>query len=172
MVKTPFIYQRWFLRIFCAGIMLPIIMLVQNLFALLLGIEYANFRYIVICCIVALCDLAVYYKITQRHKWFERTGTYWVDNGIVYIQRRNKIYELRNIKRLRGTTVSAYGIAKSGMLIIESEKDKLFFVSSSTESVACFSKCDLFPLFEKILEWNPQLKKDDTLDFWYESRRN
>lgn len=166
--KTLFTYQRWFLRIGCAGIALPFVLIIQDLVAKLMGIEYANFGYILICGIIMLIWLHIYYKFTQRHKWFERTGVYWIKDGTVYIQKQNKVYELKKVKWLRGTTVSAYGMAKSGMLVIQFDKKKIILVSSQTTSVDSFANCELLHIFETILEYNTELIKDDALDFWYE----
>ena len=168
MIKTPFIYQRWFLRIFCAGSILPFVFAIQYLFAKQMKIEYANMWYIVVCIIIALIGNIGYYKYTQHKKWFERKGYYWVENEIVYIQKKNKIFKLENVKWLRGTTVSAYGVAKSGMLVIQFKKSKIILISSSVQSVDDFSESELLSLFETILEHNPKLKKDDTLNYWYE----
>ena len=90
---------------------------------------------------------------------------------IVYIQKQNKIYELKKVNWLRGTTVSVYGMAKAGMLVIQSEKKKIVLVSSQTKSVDSFADSELLRIFEKILEHNTELKKDDALDFWYEIRK-
>ena len=168
MEKNLFTYQRWFLRVVCSGIALPLILIVQLLAAESLGIKNANFWYFLICGTVMLIWLYVYYKYTQKHKWFERTGAYWIKDGIVYIQKQNKIYELKKVNWLRGTTVSVYGIAKSGMLVIQSEKKKIVLVSSQATSVDSFADCELLHIFEKIVENNTELKKDDVLDFWYE----
>lgn len=168
MEKTLFTYQRWFLRIGCAGISLPFVLIIQRLVAKLMDIEYANFWYILICAAIMLIWLYIYYKFTQKHTWFEREGFYWVEDGIVYIQKQNKIYELKDVKWLRGTTVSVYGMAKSGMLVIQFEKNKIVLVSSQNTSVDSFADSELLPLFEMILEYNAELKKDDTLDYWYE----
>ena len=171
MEKNLFTYQRWFLRIGCAGLALPLILIVQLLVAESMGIEYANFWYFLICAIIMFVWLYVYYKCTQNLKWFERTGAYWIENGIVYIQKQNKIYELKKVNWLRGTTVSVYGMAKAGMLVIQSEKKKIVLVSSQTKSVDSFADSELLRIFEKILEHNTELKKDDALDFWYEIRK-
>ena len=168
MEKTLFTYQRWFLRIFCAGIGLPFVWIIQDLIAKLMGIEYANFWYILICGIIMLIWLYIYYKFTQRHKWFERTGVYWIKDGTVYIQKQNKVYELKKVKWLRGTTISVYGMSKAGMLVINFDKKKIILVSSQTTSVDSFANCELIHIFEKILEYNTELIKDDTSDFWYE----
>ena len=168
MEKNLFTYQRWFLRIVCAGLALPLILIVQLLVAESMGIEYANFWYFLICAIIMFVWLYVYYKCTQNRKWFERTGAYWIENGIVYIQKQNKIYELKKVNWLRGTTVSVYGMAKAGMLVIQFGKKKIIFVSSQATSIDSFSNCELLQLFETILEYNTDLIKDDTLDFWYE----
>ena len=168
MEKTLFKYQRWFLRIGCSGIALPCVLMLQNAVAKLMNIEYANFWYIWICAAIMFIWLCVYYKFTQKHKCFERTGAYWIKDGTVYIQKQNKIYELEKVNWLRGTTVSVYGMAKAGMLVIQFGKKKIIFVSSQATSIDSFSNCELLQLFETILEYNTDLIKDDTLDFWYE----
>ena len=168
MEKTLFKYQRWFLRIGCSGIALPCVLILQNAVAKLMNIECANFWYILICAAIMFIWLYVYYKFTQKHKCFEKTGSYWIKDGTVYIQKQNKIYELEKVNWLRGTTVSIYGMAKAGMLVIQFGKKKIIFVSSQATSIDSFSNCELLQLFETILEYNTDLIKDDTLDFWYE----
>jgi hypothetical protein len=168
MEKTLFKYQRWFLRIGCSGIALPCVLILQNAVAKLMNIECANFWYSLICAAIMFIWLYVYYKFTQKHKCFEKTGAYWIKDGAVYIQKQNKIYELEKVNWLRGTTVSVYGMAKSGMLVIQFGKKKIIFVSSQATSIDSFSNCELLQLFETILEYNTDLIKDDTLDFWYE----
>ena len=76
--------------------------------------------------------------------------------------------ELKKVNWLRGTTVSVYGMAKAGMLVIQFGKKKIIFVSSQATSIDSFSNCELLQLFGTILEYNTDLIKDDTLDFWYE----
>ena len=134
-----------------------------------MGIEKANLGYILICVITAFIGMAIYYKYTQHHKWFIRSGAYWVKDGIVYIEKENKTHALKNIKWLNGTTVSAYGMAKAGMLVIRYGKKKITLVSSFV-SEESFLDSKLFPLFEVILANNPELKKDDTSDFGYECK--
>ena len=168
MEKTLFKYQRWFLRIGCSGIGLPCVLILQNAVAKLMNIEYANFWYTLICAAIMFIWLYAYYKFTQKHKCFEKTGSYWIKDGTVYIQKQNKIYELEKVNWLRGTTVSVYGMAKAGMLVIQFGKKKIIFVSSQATSIDSFSNCELLQLFETIVEYNTDLIKDDTLDFWYE----
>ena len=168
MEKTLFKYQRWFLRIGCSGIALPCVLILQNAVAKLMNIECANFWYILICAAIMFIWLYVYYKFTQKHKCFEKTGSYWIKDRTVYIQKQNKIYKLEKVNWLRGTTVSVCGMAKAGMLVIQFGKKKIIFVSSQATSIDSFSNCELLQLFETILEYNTDLIKDDTLDFWYE----
>ena len=168
MEKTLFKYQRWFLRLGCSGIGLPCVLILQNAVAKLMNIERANFWYILICAVIMFIWFDVYYKFTQKHKCFEKTGAYWIKDGAVYIQKQNKIYELEKVNWLRGTTVSVYGMAKAGMLVIQFGKKKIIFVSSQATSIDSFSNCELLQLFETILEYNTDLIKNDTLDFWYE----
>ncbi len=168
MEKTQFKYQRWYLRIFCSGIMLVPVFLLQCLFAVMLDIQAINFWYLLVCGVLAIAGITVFYKYTQHHRWFERQGTYWVENGIVYIEKKSKIHEIKNVTWLRGATVSAYGAAKAGMLVIKHGKEKIVLVSSSPRSVESFADSNLLPLFKTIVEHNPELVKDDILDFWYE----
>ena len=170
MEKTPFIYQRWYLRIFCSCVTIPPALAVQYWAAVLLDIKQVNFWYVLICCVVALVSLAFYYKYTQHCRWFERKGFYWAEDGIVYIQKQNEIYALKNIRWMNGTTISVYGFAKSGILVVQSEKNKIILVSSSVSPVEKFSDSELLPLLEMILAYNDALKKDDILDYWYECK--
>ena len=80
------------------------------------------------------------------------------------------VYELKKVKWLRGTTVSAYGMAKAGMLVIQSDEKKIVLVSSQPTSVESFANCELLHMFETILEYNTELTKDNDFDFWYESK--
>ena len=168
MEKTLFKHQRWFLRIGCSGIGLPCVLILQNAVAKLMNIERVIFWYLLICAAILFIWLYVYYKFTQKHKCFEKTGSYWIKDGTVYIQKQNKIYELEKVNWLRGTTVSVFGMAKAGMLVIHFGKKKIIFVSSQATSIDSFSNCELLQLFETILEYNTDLIKNDTLDFWYE----
>ena len=171
MEKTPFTYQRWFLKILFSAVTFCVVIPIQLLIAKWLGIEYANFLYLLICAVVVLAFLFVYYKCAQKYKWFVRQGAYWVNDGIVYIEKQNKVYQVKNVTWLRGTTVSIYGLSKSGMLVVQCEKEKIILVSFSSNEIHDFSECELLPLFETILEYNPALQKDGTLDFWYEIKK-
>lgn len=148
--------------------MLVPVFLLQCLFAIMLDIQSINFWYLLVCGVLAVAGITVFYKYTQHHRWFERQGTYWVENGIVYIEKKSKIHEIKNVTWLRGATVSAYGAAKAGMLVIKHGKEKIVLVSSSPRSVESFADSNLLPLFKTIVEHNPELVKDDILDFWYE----
>ena len=171
MEKTPFTYQRWYVKILFSGIMLFVALPTQLLIAKWMKIGEANFWYGAICVISMLILLFAYYQCAQKFRWFVREGVYWVKDGVVFIQTKDKIYELENVTWLRGTTVSVYGHSKSGMLVVQCGKKKTVFVSFSTKSIDNFSECELLSLFEAILKNNPTLKKDDTLDFWYEAKR-
>lgn len=169
MEKTLFVYQRWFLRILCSTIMLPVVFLLQMLIAKLIGAENMSFWLLLLFATLAFIGMTVYYKYTQHHRCFLRSGAYWVSDGIVYIEKGNEVHALTNVKWLNGTIVSVYGMAKSGMLVIQDGKKKIVLVSS-TESINAFSDSPLLPLFKLILEHNPKLVKDNYLDFWYERK--
>ena len=62
-----------------------------------------------------------------------------------------------------------YDKVKVGVRVaVQFGKKKIIFVSSQATSIDSFSNCELLQLFETILEYNTDLIKDDTLDFWYE----
>ena len=165
---TTFTYQRRYLMLFCAGIVLPFVFALQNLLAVLLHVEEFNFGFLLLCATIMIAFLILYYQCAQRFHWFERTGAYWVEDGAVHIQIGKKTAEVKNVTWLRGTMVSAYGLAKSGMLVIQSEGKKIVLFSPSSKNITNFSQSSLLSLFETVLECNPRLKKDETLDFWYE----
>lgn len=169
MEKVQFTYQRWSLRLLGFGLIIPIVFWLQYLIAKIMGLQYANTMYIIICTIVAFFTLFFYYKLTQRYNCFLKKGSYWVDNGTVYVATKRNTYKIQNAKLLRGTTVSVYGMAKSGMLIAEFNRKKLILTSDSDSSIKKFSDCELFPLLETILMYNPNLEKHDVLKFWYEA---
>ncbi len=49
MEKTEFIYQRWYLRLFLAAFIVPLELAIQTWFAEWMGIEYADFGYVLVC---------------------------------------------------------------------------------------------------------------------------
>ena len=131
MEKTEFIYQKWYLRLFFAAVMLPLEFTIQMLFAEWLEIEYADFWYGLLCIVIGLIGIGIYYKLTEHTKWFLKKGFYWVENGMVYIQKGKKIYAVQDVTWLSGTTVSVWGFARSGMLIIQYPKKKIVLFSAS-----------------------------------------
>lgn len=95
--KTEFIYQRWYLRLFFAVVMLPLEFTVQMLFAEWLEIEYADFWYGLLCIVIGLIGIGIYYKLTEHTKWFLKKGFYWVENGMVYIQKVKRYVRFRTL---------------------------------------------------------------------------
>ena len=177
MEKTLFSYQRWYLRMFCSVIVLPISYGIRYGFAAAIGIEVENlswdligWSWIVSGVMIILAGLAVYYKLTQNCGWFEKQGAYWVQDGIVYIHKQGKVWQLQNVTWVNGTTVSIYGMAKTALLVIQCEKQKIILASSSRETVRDFADSAMLPLLEKIVHNNPELIQDDTLDYWYEAK--
>ncbi len=171
-MKINFTYQLWYPRIFGIGLLFPILFLAQFGLFRLFNIEGLNFGFFLISVGTALLLMFIYYKVTDHFKWFVRNGSYTVDSGIVRVELKSGTYEVKNVKWLNGTTVSAYGFAKSGMLVVKFEDKKLMIVSPSNGDLKSFADCELFPLFEAILESNEHLQKDDTFDFWYEEKSN
>ena len=166
--KTEFIYQRWYLRLFSAAVMLPLEFTVQMLFAEWLEIEYADFWYVLLCIVIGLAFIAVYYKLTERVKCFFGKGFYWAENGMVYIQKGKKIYAVQDVTWLSGTTVSVWGLAGSGMLVIQYQKKKIVLFSAVMKDGKGFADSELLHLFETVLENNDHLHKGENYAFWYE----
>ena len=168
MEKTEFIYQRWYLRLFLAALMVPLELAIQIWFAEWMGIEYADFWYVLFCIVIGLACISIYYKLTEHSKMFFKKGLYWAENGMVYIQKGQKIYGVQDVTWLRGTTVSVWGLARSGMLVIQCSEKKIVLFSASMKDGKSFADSELLHLFETVLEHNSHLHKNDEIDFWYE----
>ncbi len=171
MKKTKFVYQRWYLRMTGSFLILPLIFGLQLWLFDLLNIGRVNLLFSAVMLVTLSTGFNLYYKCTKNLKLFYKSGAYWVEDGIVYIQTHKKEYRIQNVVWLRGTTVSVYGLAKSGMLVVQFEGGKVVLVSSSNTREEAFSDSALLGLFETILENNPDLIKDEKLDFWYEIKR-
>jgi hypothetical protein len=135
----------------------------------LLNIVRVNLLFCAVMLVTLSAGLNLYYKCTKNLRLFYKSGTYWVEDGIVYIQTHKKEHRIQNVVWLRGTTASVYGLAKSGMMVVQFGGGKVVLMSASIARNDRFSDSTLLPLFETILENNPDLVKDDKLDFWYET---
>ena len=78
MQKIVFKYQKWFLKIFCAGIGFFGVFAIKGLLT-----DLPDNIFVTI--VVAFIWLYAYYKFTQHCNFFERNGACWVENEIVYI---------------------------------------------------------------------------------------
>ena len=178
MNKTEFTYQRWYLRMFCSGIVLPIAIGIQMIIAEFLYIQDIFFW--ILCGLIMVVGLIIYYSVTEKIPFFYKIGYYWFEDDIVYIQTENnnsiskhkqentyKVNKLKNVKWLKGDTTSAY-IFKVAMLVAEYEDRKITLFSKTIDDSAKFPDTDLYSIFTLILSKNPELKKDKNLDFWYE----
>jgi hypothetical protein len=166
MEKYSFTYQKYFWRFCCfAFLYLSLFFLLD----FLVSIFFDNPNKLIefLCNVIMIIFAWFYYNDSRDKKWFERKGSYWVENGLVYIQKQSKIYKLEDIKWISGRTISVWGIAKSGVLVIKTKKNKMFLISSDL-SVENFNDCNLIPLYNFIIEHNSKLQKEDSLDFWYE----
>ncbi len=164
MQKIVFKYQKLFLKIFCAGIGYVGVFAIKGLLT-----DLPDNIFVTI--VVGSIWLYAFFKFTQHYNLFERNGAYWVENEIVYIQKGKRVFEIKNVQWLKGTTASFYGMEKSGMLVIKLEKRKIVLISLSDAAIDSFSKSELFPVFETVLKYNPELKRIDTLDFLYENKQ-
>lgn len=160
MKKIQFTYQKWFLRV----ILVPVFLF---LLAILLTPYSEKIFFNIIYLVIAFICIHFYFKFSQKYKWFYRKGFYWVEDNIVFIEKGKKIYKLTDVKAVLGLKVSCWGYAKSGMLRVDYGRKKLAIVSTSKEEFNSFSECELFPLFETVLEYNSDLQKEDGLDFGF-----
>lgn len=110
--------------------------------------------------------LAPCYYIINHYKLFQRKGYYWVNDGIVYIQTKKETYSLENIECVSVSDWSFPGDFRHGQLTIKLKDNKLFFSSLPKYTIETFFDCDLAPLLDTILAHNPQLIKDEDLDWW------
>ena len=166
MGKVTFTYQRWLLRVLYLFIFLFFVIFAYADLAELLRIQEDNFWYVISYILINLSITGFYFKYTKNCKWFLCEGAYWVEDGVVFIKTRKKTYELKNVKAIMGATLFR-GYAKSGMLKIDFGRKSITLFSPSKEGIKLFSDTLLYPLFELVLVHNPDLKRDDTPDYWY-----
>lgn len=167
MNKIQFTYQRWFLRVFCLLVVISLILLAEYEFVILAKIPHENFWFRGVVMLSCFVITHFYFKVTRNYKCFTNSGAFWVEDEIIFLETRKKTYSLNNIKGLCGTTISFVGYIKSGMLKIDFNHKTLTLVSLSTESIKSFSDSGLYDLFETVLQHNTNLKKVDSLDFFY-----
>ena len=166
MNKTPFKYQRWFLRNTCFFVILFFVPFAM--FVLPESIEIpleSLFRSIIL--IIYILTNHFYFKLTKHSKLFICEGYYWVEDGTVFIETRKKTYSIDNVICIIGKAVSFDPYNKSGKLTIDYNNKTLKLISIDDEKVESFSDSGLYGLFETIIENNPELKKDNKLHFWY-----
>ncbi len=168
MDKKEFTYQRWHMRMLGAVFVLPIVYGIQMLINRVLEIEDVSFWYIVLCGTVALWGFTLYYKLTENRKIFIKQGYYWVDNGSVFIERNNRISEIKDVVWINGDTTSAYGVIYVAMLVVKCKTRKYAVYSKTLEGRVHFRRSELYPIYKAILENNPKLKKDKRNPYWYE----
>ena len=169
MDKTTFRYQKWLARMMSLGAFFWIVRyFVSDMAEKLLGPEHLNFWQKCICSFIVIIGATVYYFCTENSRLFIRQGSYWVENGIVYLQMKKKIYALNNVTEISGYKISFFGLAGSGRLSIHMAKKRILIISPTIIRGNKFSDSELLPLFDTILSHNTALKKNDTLDFWYE----
>ncbi len=165
MNKTPFTYQRWFLRFFCAAVILVFAALALLGLEELIGIPNI-FWGLLSLLIVEIVITPFCFKLTGHSKLFICEGSYWVEDGTVFIETRKKTYSLNNVASIYGKTVSFEG-HNAGKLIIDYNNKTLSLVSIDEEKVESFSDSGLYGLYETIKENNPELKKGEFTHFWY-----
>lgn len=171
MQKIDFKYQRWFLRTFCLLVIIIFAVFAQQGIAILTKTPRENFGFdlvtIICCCVIT----HFFFRLTQNCKCFTGEGAYWIEDGIVLIKTRRNTYSLNDVKALYGTTISFLGYIKSGMLKIDFNNKTLTLVALSNKDIESFCDSELYNLFETVLEYNMELKKDDKLDFCYELKK-
>lgn len=167
MEKTEFTYERFYLKCILVGIMAlafasGLALLGRRIF----GLASEGFVHELVWMILTFVFICCSHKITKHFKFLRCKGSYWISDGIVHIQKKNKVYPLVNIQLVRTGSYSAMTIEDSGMLTVKLENKTLSFFSLADSSIESFSDCDLVPLLEAILSCNPQLVKDKDRDIW------
>ena len=167
MEKTEFTYERFYSKCILAIIMAfafgcGFALLSQGIFELVPEGFIRKLLWVILTFVFIFCS----YKVMKHLKFLRCKGFYWIRDGVVHIQKKNKVYPLVNIQLVRTGSYSAMAIEDSGMLSVKLEDETLSFFSLADSSIKRFSDCDLVPLLEAILSCNPQLVKDDDRDIW------
>ena len=171
MQKIDFKYQRWFLRTFCLLVIIIFAVFAQQGIAILTKTPRENLGFDLSAIFTIFVITHFYFRLTQNCKCFTGEGAYWIEDGIVLIKTRRNTYSLNDVKALYGTTISFWGYIKSGMLKIDFNHKTLTLVALSSKDIESFYDYELYKLFETVLEYNTELKKDDKLDFCYELKK-
>lgn len=166
MERNEFVYQRATLKeILLFGILILLTPGLDYLICKVIGISDKSILHFIFYIVLASAALYPLRILLNQLKCFVCKGSYWISNGVVYIQKGNKPFSLVNIEKVRARVLSDRK-AKYGKLTIETEKRIHVFQSLPKASVEKFSDCDLAPLLESILSCNPQLAKDEDWDAW------
>ncbi|MBE6718652.1 MAG: hypothetical protein E7574_05310 [Ruminococcaceae bacterium] len=164
MEKTEFDYEASFSKTLCA---LSIVLIIAIWMNNLINTQITIFWFY----LLFFLFFYLYEKITKKYNLFIRKGTYWIEDGIVFIKKGRKTYNLNNVEALCGLKFRSSLSMRSGMMKVDFGKKTLTLISNSANNIELFSDCGLFPLFETILQYNPELEKDDTLEFWYQIKK-
>ena len=131
-----------------------------------LGIRLNGIFGFFVDCLLFVALLLLGYFIINHYKLFRHKGHYWVNDGIVYIQTKKETYSLDNIECVSVSDWSFPGDYRHGQLTIKLKDNKLVFSSLPKYTIETFFDCELAPLLDTILAHNPQLIKDEDLDWW------
>lgn len=166
MERNEFVYQRATLKdILSFGILILLTPALDYLICQVIGISDKSILHFVLYVILGSAIIYLFHILLNHLKCFICKGSYWISNGVVYIQKGNKTFSLENIELVRARVISDRK-AKYGKLTIETQKRIHVFQSLPKASVESFSDCDLAPLLESVLSCNPQLIKDADWDAW------
>ena len=147
---------------------LPVSYAIRYLVYAPLGIKDGFFT--ILSVLTTLVGLVLYYKWTEKSTFFLRKGYYWVENGTVFIQRGTKIRAIMNVDWLKGTDTFSYD-GRVPMLIVTCGKKKTMLYAKTIPDEVDFSRTELSPIFNLILENNPKLVQEENLPYWYEVRK-
>lgn len=169
-MKTIFEFQYYYRKWLC---FLPCFLIIILMNFILDDYIINNMVYYMINVLLMILMLTLYYKITNNMSFFIGKGYYWEDEGIVYIDYKNKVYSINHIKELCGSENNIYK-HKYAVLYIQSQQDKIKIFSKPIKKTENFEDSSIYDLYETLLKNNNDLQAVEILHqeakYWYKNK--
>ena len=168
MEKIEFQFQYYYWRWICA---LPCLVLAILLNGVIIKLIQQEIWVYILCAIMMIIFMKLYYYFTQKYGWFNGKGYYWVEDKAVYIQMGKKTIKVDLVRELLGEVVEVYSNC-CAMLFVDTGKKKYKLFSVQLENTKQFKASSIYGLDQLILDefdLQPVKVLNQKTDYWYKS---
>lgn len=167
--KFQYYYRRWLCGLPCLIIGVFLSVLLQDKIQ-------STVLYYVMCAMIIVVLLSLYYTVTNRLQIFVGSGSYWLDDGIIYIQLADKVHQISDVTEVLGSTISVYNSQCASLFVQwggeNGGKVKLFSAPLTPDRE--FKDSSVYPIYQMILAQSPDLERvkvtgQDT-EYWYQKK--